>query len=331
MKNKILSYVTGAAALATLCVLPTGCIQDDVNGTRETTLTLTVATRADGTLSNTDMEANEQMKTLRVIVAKSGTNDIIYNVFEEGIDDNDYQRTITFGELTIEDSEEFDFYAIANEASLDLKTDLNSDNINLKELKGCIINRDYNIKEEDEAYPLIPQTAFQTIAVGANANTATIQLEFVVAKVNVQFINETGVEQTISNLSLAKANPGKGYLFNDTEEGVYIPSDATTYSDVSIAEEITVAADADENTPGVYAYLYPGANTEKGSYVLSAVWKDQTYQVDATTITSGSLVQSLDRGQQLNIVVTLTAEYDYTTNVMVNAWTEKSMNIPAFE
>lgn len=318
----IKKYASRTALLALLGAAMTGCMQDDASTTKETTLRLTVATRAGETIANEEMEANEQMRTLRVIVANAGTNNIIYNVYKEDIDPGVSQYTINFGELTIEDSEKFDFYAIANEGSLELG-DLESNNIDLTRLKACIINKDYNIKS-DGNYPQIPQTAFKTIPVGANENnSAEIQLEFVVAKVNVRFINETGVVQTIGDLGMGSVAPNQGYLFNDDNEAFIDIPIGTTYDNLTLSSSLTVPAETDNNTAEVCAYLYPG---KADDYVLSAQWYG-----DRTVNCSEQGVIDLDRGQQLNIVVTLTAEYEYNVNVMVNAWTEKSMVVPPFE
>ena len=122
MKIKTLKKYAGGMALLTLLgLLPASCIKDDTAAVKETTLTLTVATRAGETVGNNEMDANEQMKTLRVIVARSSNNEILYNEYRDEIDDNASQYVFNFGELTIEESEEFDFYAIANENSLDLR------------------------------------------------------------------------------------------------------------------------------------------------------------------------------------------------------------------
>lgn len=338
MKIKTLKKYAGGMALLTLLgVLPASCIKDDTAAVKETTLTLTVATRAGETVGNNEMDANEQMKTLRVIVARHATKEIIYNEYRDEIDDNASQYVINFGELTIAESEDFDFYAIANEASLDLRgsgiTSLEEvTNTDLTALKNCIINRDYN--EIVEGNPLqIPQTAFKTIPVGAGEDKmATIELEFVVAKVRVQFINETGNDQTISNVSLAGAEASQGYLFSGEEEGIRIPN-GTTYSNLSIASSIEVLASADESNPAeACAYIYPSENVDFGSYVLSGVWNDQTHEVDDETITSGELVRSLNRGQLLDITIRLIGgEHQYTINALVNSWNEIEMDIPDFE
>ena len=337
MKIKTLKKYAGGMALLTLLgLLPASCIKDDTAAVKETTLTLTVATRAGETVGNNEMDANEQMKTLRVIVARHATKEIIYNEYRDEIDDNASQYVINFGELTIAESEDFDFYAIANENSLDLSgsgiTLEEGTDIHLEALKNCIINRDYNVTEGDGPWQ-IPQTAFKTISVGAGKEkSATIQLEFVVAKVRVQFINETGNDQTISNVSLAGAEASQGYLFSGEEEGIRIPN-GTTYSNLSIASSIEVLASADESNPAeACAYIYPSENVDFGSYVLSGVWNDQTHEVDDETITSGELVRSLNRGQLLDITIRLIGgEHQYTINALVNSWNEIEMDIPDFE
>ena len=79
---------------------------------------MTFATRAqsadlsvDGSVPLLD---NEQMKTLRVIVARK-SNEILFNV-KYAIEENETFKKITFSELTTnKEGEKFDFYAIANE------------------------------------------------------------------------------------------------------------------------------------------------------------------------------------------------------------------------
>lgn len=326
-------------ALGVAALLPVSCIKDDYAGREsgQTTLTLTVTTRSDDPEQDDNdgktLDAKEEMKTLRVIVARNENNEIIYNWYEDNIADDDFQRTINFSELiTIEESgETFDFYAIANEASLDLShagiMNLQGKNVNLTALRQCIINRNYNVLADGN----IPQTAFASKSVVPNtSDELSMQLKFVVAKVYVGFVNLTGAEQTITSLQLLDSNPKQGYLF-DLDEG-RIPGNISDYENVSIANGITVVANADEDPSGEYAYLYPGNSTEENAYVLQGMWNGTLKRVDVKTLAGEALASGLQRGQQLNVMITLLGgEHEYTVNCQVNAWGEKVMTIPPFE
>ena len=105
-------------SLATVCLLllallPASCIKDDYAAKGTATVTMTFTTR---TISNPttravgDLLDNEQMRTLRVIVARSSNSEILYNLKYE-IQPQETQKTITFSELTVnKNGENFDFY-----------------------------------------------------------------------------------------------------------------------------------------------------------------------------------------------------------------------------
>lgn len=332
-KNVLKRYVAWAVLAAAWGATAGSCIKDDETGRTTATVQLSVSTRADDS-DQTDnggkeLADNEEMKTLRVIVARATTGEVLYNVYEDKIADDDYQRTFTFSELTIqEEGENFDFYAIANEAGF-LSGDESLEQITTDELVKLHSNKilDKLFGTND----LIPQTKYQRIHVepqdGGGMQSETIQLEFVVAKVNVRFINETGEPQTICALTLQASNPGKGYLFEHESD---VP-DNVTYQDVLIAEQISVPANANGESLAT-AYLYPGHSNEEKAYVLKGSWNGKDYQVDAVTITSGSLVQSLERSNQLDITITLIGgKRHYSFNALVNSWGEKNMIIPPFK
>ena len=315
-----------------LCLLGagvTGCIKDDSALREKASVTLTFTTRAVATDASADgeLEDNEQMRTLRVIVARAD-NEILFNDVYH-IEPDETSKTINYSELTInEDGEDINFYVIANEDGLDGEDLANITSTQLPDLKDRILSNDFNV---DPAV-MIPQTAFQTLRVGPNENqSATIPLDFVVAKVYVGFINETGEEQTITDLKLLASNPEQGYLF-DTNDANRIP-DNLTYRDLEIEDQVTVAATEDGSSPGVYAYLYPGKSTAINAYVLQGIWKESAHYVNDETITSQQgVVDGLRRGQQLNIMITLIGgEHEYKFNALVNSWGEKEMNVPPFE
>ena len=317
--------VAMTAALAGL-LLPAACVQEDGGQTGRTTVTLTVTTRAVSTSDGTEMlEPNEQMKTLRVIVARQD-GEIVDNQYLADIQDEVTEQAIHVEVLSVNAAgEDLDFYAIANERSF-LATDESLDNITTEQfsdLKQRIIDNDFNTANSGN----LPQTGYKTIHVGPGSTTDNIQLEFVVAKVYVQFVNETGTAQTINNLRMEDVAPNQGYLFDDTDETmIYIPAN-TTYGNLTVEETITIPAGTGEgsNTAAYKVYLYPGS--AQGKYTLQALWNDVAQSVDCNT----QVGAGLDRGQQLSIIVTLLGgEKKFTVNCLVDSWTEREMDIPPF-
>lgn len=321
--------VAMTAALAGL-LLPTACVQEDGGQTGRATVTLTVTTRAVSTSEAEDgmLEDNEQMKTLRVIVARQN-GEIVDNQYIADIQDDVTEQAIHVEVLSVNAAgEDLDFYAIANERSF-LDAGESLDNITIAQfsaLKQRIIDNDFNTANSGN----LPQTGYKTIHVGPGSTTNNIQLEFVVAKVYVQFVNETGTAQTINNLRMEDVAPNQGYLFNDTDDAtIYIPDNTTntTYGDLTFEKTITVPAGTGEgsNTAAYKAYLYPGS--AQGKYTLQASWNGVAQSVDCNT----QVGAGLDRGQQLSIIVTLLGgEKKFTVNCLVDSWTEREMDIPPF-
>ena len=216
MKNRMNILTTQVMLATALLLLPASCIKDDYAARESTTVTLSVSTRSDYQDQNNqeghNLEPNEEMKTLRVIVARSSNNEIIYNEFEDNIAGNDFQRTFNFSELTIEtDGENFDFYAIANEAGfLNSGESLDGKDIDLNALKSRILRNDFNATDDGQ----IPQTAFATKEiVPETTDNFTMQLEFVVAKIEFVVVNATPERQTVNNINLSDAGTTETSLF----------------------------------------------------------------------------------------------------------------------
>lgn len=295
MRDKIINYTLGVSLLLLLVLLPTSCAKEDNMG-EKASVTMTFFTRAqsadasvDGGISLLD---NEQMKTLRVIVARK-SNEILFNV-NYSIDKDETSKKIIFSELTTnKEGEKFDFYAIANESAfLDANESLDGKEINLENLKSRVLNKDFN----NPPLSLLPQAVYQEIEVkpGEN-NEASMQLLFPVAKINLSFINTTGSKQTISNISLHKLTPDRAKLFYDSN----MPGDVSLNRAIGF-DDVTLSA-AEENTTAGVRYVYPG---ETGvQYVLTAQWNNKEYTLPLTI--GNNVLTNLVRGMQYDVTVTL--------------------------
>lgn len=311
-----------AGLLLLLALLPVSCIKDDYAAKEKATVQVTFTTRAlsDETIASNELADNERMKTLRVIVAKGSK--ILYNEYyyteSDFVENENGQRykTITFSELVTEDEEDrtFDFYAIANEEGIaDWPTQITS----LDQLPENITL--------STSSKLIPQTAKQSIIVkipqeGSGIQKETMQLEFVMAKVQLVIVNETGTAQSISGISLSNAdvNYPQVPLFPNESLNLFVGNKNVTMSDMQVGgNDVSISSSQT-------AYVYENSAPESG-YIFNATWNnDNQPPVDLST------VKDLPRGKELRITIHLkqnsTAQFYYE----VLDWTNVEVNIPEF-
>lgn len=319
MKNKKLKYGSLASVcLLLLALLPASCIKDDYAATDKATVTVTFTTRAISGNSNTDaetLETYEHMRTLRVIVARATTGDILYNV-KYDIAEDEKQKTITFSELTVNaDGENFDFYAIANEVGTEYS---DWESVSVETLNSRSLS---NIATLNGGNTLIPQTAKATIhVVPGNSDDTTIQLQFAVAKVRLTINNTSTESQTVSDIKLSGVNMTSTPLF----AGESLSTANRGFVNLGNMEISGM------NSETVYAYFYENQNSS--GYNLTAYWKkDQTLPLQTGSDDNKQSITEIPRGKMLDINVNLSVNTEPTVNVQVVSWTTKEMDVPAFQ
>lgn len=304
-------------------LLPTACTGDE-EPTEKATVTMTFTTRATTSGSpemGIDLEARERMQTLRVIVVRTETSQIMYNLLYEQFDTDDtqngrYYKTITFGELMIKaEGENFDFYAIANEEGIGYSGEWN--NISFNDLQNLIkgnsvLNTDALTKMNGGSSP-IPKTGHTRIKVQPTIQEGKVELDFVVAKVRLTIDNTLPIEQEIESISVSGVNQTSTPLF--ASEPLSDINDATaSFGDITIQAETIV-------TRSFYIYENTG-----GQYTLSAQWNGQ----QTLNITEAG-ISEIPRGTLIDIKITLKQNItDFQFYVRVNSWDEKKMDIPSF-
>lgn len=317
MRKHFRTYCLLAVAVVAVALLSVSCIKDSdpaVGGKASVTMTFT--TRVSDNVTAGNLLDNEQMSKLRVIVARSGTNDIIYNVSYD-IQPDETQKVIHFSELTVnKDGENFDFYAIANEdAFLTGGESLEGKNVSLSALKSRILTKDFN----SPTLSKIPQAAFKTIKVGPNENTsATMNLLFPLAKVVLNFDNQTGESVDLTNVAISGI-ANQGYLFKDIYANSY-PLGTAGSGTVQFGTEgtlqVPVGEVADVDASPYIRYLYPW--TSENTYKLTATWGSKTHEVVFKV--GDEELKKLEAGQQLNVNVTLIAN-SLKVALTVSPWT----------
>lgn len=316
MKKLFRTYALLAAAVVAVALLSVSCIKDsDLTAGEKASVTMTFTTRVSDNVTAENLLDNEQMRKLRVIVARSGTNDIIYNVSYD-IQPDERWKTIRFSELTVnKDGENFDFYAIANEeAFLGEGESLEGKSVDLSALKSRILRKDFN----SSALSKIPQAAFKPITVGPNENTsATMNLLFPLAKVVLNFDNQTGESVDLTNVQI-DGTADQGYLFKDVDELLEYPQATAGMGTVKFGTDgaLTVPAGEVADVAPFVRYLYPW-NHDDG-WKLTATWGSSPHE--AVFKVNNEVLKKLQHGQQLNVNVLLIAN-SLKVSLTVSDWT----------
>lgn len=324
MKKLFRTYALLAVAVVAVALLSVSCIKDsDLTAGEKASVTMTFTTRVSDNVTAGNLLDNEQMRTLRVIVARSGTNDIIYNVSYQ-IQPDEKQKTIRFSELTVKkEGENIDFYAIANEqAFLSGGESLEGKNVDLGALKARILTEDFN----NPALSLIPQAAFTTIKVGPNEQKkASMKLLFPLVKVVLNFDNQTGELVGLTNVQI-DGTAGQGYLFKDVHPEY--PQATAGMGTVKFGTDgaLTVPAGEVADVAPFVRYLYPWKHDD--GWKLTATWGSSPHE--AVFKVNNEVLKELQHGQQLNVNVLLMVNKQVTINWQVVDWKPVTNDVPSF-
>ena len=315
---------TGIAAvcLLLLALLPASCIMDDYAPKGTATVTMTFTTRAVSNNSITratgDLLDNEQMKTLRVIVARNSNGEILYNV-KYDIQPDETQKTITFSELTVnKDGEEFKFYAIANEDGfLSEGESLEGTSVNLTDLYNRVLTGGF---DKDATLPQVGYREIEVKPQTSGIQHEDMKLDFPAGKIQLTFVNETGKEVTLTDVKVPSVAPNQAYLFYHGQT----PTGTTLTGDVDF-DPITVSSGT-ESAPTSYSeyrYIYPGAAGE-GKYKLMATRGDKNFEELLKTTDAPNGISSIPRNRLVNIVVTLKSGGGFGVKCEVKDWEDVS-------
>lgn len=324
MKKLFRTYALLAAAVVAVALLSVSCIKDsDLTAGEKASVTMTFTTRVSDNVTAENLLDNEQMRKLRVIVARSGTNDIIYNVSYD-IQPDERWKTIRFSELTVnKDGENFDFYAIANEdAFLTDGESLEGKSVDLSALKSRILRKDFN----NPALSQIPQAAFKPIKVGPNEHKeARMNLLFPLVKVVLNFDNQTGESVGLTNVQI-DGTADQGYLFKDVDKRPEYPQAGMRTVKFGTDGALTVPDGEIADVAPFVRYLYPWKHDD--GWKLTATWGSSPHE--AVFKVNNEVLKELQHGQQLNVNVLLMVNKQVTINWQVVDWKPVTNDVPSF-
>ncbi len=279
-------------------------------------MTFTTRAISNPTATAGGLEANEHMRTLRVIVARQN-GEILYNL-KYDIAENETSKTITFSEMTVNaNGETFDFYAIANEEGVEYN---GWENVTVADLKGMNLPEGFLTNANASKDTYIPQTAYKQIRVapqsGGGIQSETMKLDFAVAKVRLTINNTSSAVQTVSNINLSGLNMESTPLFAETDLSNVVNGELKLG---------TMTVPANESAT-VYAYFFENTG---GDYALTANWNGNPHTLDI----KAADITEISRGTELNINIKLNATIPSSPefSIEVVPWTEVEVDVPPFE
>lgn len=312
-------YYFVIVALLIIALLPVSCIKDNFPRGENASVTMTFTTRAQSANTSADDKTlleKEQMQTLRVIVARANTNEILYNELYQ-ISPEETSKTITFNELTVnENGEDFKFYAIANESGVNYG---NWKDITIEQLNNLQMPEVSALNNQ-----AIPQTAYRLINVKPQTNggiqSENMKLDFVVAKICLTINNTSNAVQTVENIHLTGVNTLSTPLFFFADESQL---SSEKQGDVNLGS-VTVLENASQT---VYAYFYENTG---GDYKLTADWKNTEQILEINKAVTPNITE-IKRGTELDITIKLNASIKIEDLlIQVNPWGNEVIDVPEF-
>ena len=317
----------------------TSCIYDSVLEEEatygKTSLVVTVRSITT-TPDNATTYYDEYVKTLRIIGFDASGN-LVCNGFYDQL------RQVTH-DTSIEITQELQnfqggtckLYFIANEDNYTTRSNTTLTNfftvensvLTEQNLTDCIISASStNDKWGTNPILMTAQTSAYIQSGKTEQNIGKIELFRCVAKVQLQIVDETGSAIISGTPTLSGSYPNSYSLL---DVGTY----TSWTGDNSYSVELKKKAD-DKTLYTSQEIYFPerlftrNANTEANALKFSFTLNDEPYKVAVADATGTDF--NIRRNTHYTVIATLKKKEIVTFNVMVNAWGEKTMDVPAFE
>lgn len=300
-----------------------------ING--KTSLVVTVRSITTDSQGSTDYY-DEYVKTLRIIGFDTSGN-IICNGFYDNLEQVTNKESISITqELNKFQGGTCHLYFIANEENYNTTTSqsltdfLGNANLNEESLQNYIIASNNN---EWGSNPIL-MTAQKSPYIQAGKteqNIGKIELVRCVAKVQLQIIDETNTAKINGIPTLSGSYPDSYSLL---DVGTYIAWNENESFSVELQEK------EDDNTLYTSQEVYfperlftQNNNTEENALKFKFNLNNKLYEVAIADNTGTDF--NIYRNTHYTVIATLKKKETVTFNVLVNAWDEKTMEVPAFE
>lgn len=301
-----------------------------ING--KTSLVVTVRSITTNSQESTTFY-DEYVETLRIIGFDTSGN-IICNGFHNSLEQVTNQESISITqELNKFQGGTCHLYFIANEENYNTTTSqsltdfLGNANLNEESLQNYIIASNNN---EWGSNPIL-MTAQKSPYIQAGKteqNIGKIELVRCVAKVQLQIIDETNTAKINGIPTLSGSYPDSYSLL---DVGTYI-----AWKNENESFSVELQEKEDDNTLYTSQEVYfperlftQNNNTEENALKFKFNLNDKPYEVAIADNTGTDF--NIYRNTHYTVIATLKKKETVTFNVLVNAWDEKTMEVPAFE
>ena len=318
-------------------------MEEDTSG--KSTLSIMVR----GVTTNPEQDGyDEYIKTLRII-GFDEKDVVVYNKQHSSID-----FSIENGVLNITQPMEdafqggvCDFYFVANEDGYNvhdtqstartLSAFLSAESLTKDELMNCVIA--YTEKEPGatNTLPILMTTSVRTTLRPGDNTINNIKLVRCFAKLQLKIVNKSGEDISVTDPKVNGSYPNSYSLWNGSSSENWNQNDPHYEIDLDPLNQGSVTDDA-QNYPLYYSTevyfperLFLGANNNKDNAItFSFTLNNKTYYNVEVADAAGTDF-NIRRNTHYTVIATLKKKETVTFNVMVNAWGEKTMDVPAFE
>lgn len=316
----------------------TGCSNDPTMEEEEaygkTSLVVTFRSITTDSSQSTEYH-DEYVETIR-IVGFDVSGNLVCNGFYNNLEPVINQNSIEI----IQELKKFQggtckLYFIANESSYTTYNDnndisltefLNKKDLTEPQLKDCIIKAFKNTDNWTVNPILMTAQASTYIQSGkTKQNIGTIELVRCVAKIQLQIIDETGSAIISGTPTLSGTYPSSYSLWNIETY--------TNWTDENYLVNLTKKEDNKTSYTSEEIYfperLFTKDNNETNALKFSFTLNDKNYTAAVTDQTGTDF--NIHRNTHYTVIATLKKKENVEFNVLVNAWGEKTMDVPAFE
>lgn len=328
-------------------------MEEDTSG--KSTLSITVR----GVTTDPERDGyDEYIQTLRIIGFDASGKVVCNQLFDHDDQTNDVpnfiiQREGTDAKINITQTLEeafqggtCDFYFIANEqgyAVYNTQSDSQSlsdflgNNVSLDGLKNCIIAYTENEPGETNRLPILMTTSVRTTLRPGDNTINNIELVRCFAKVQLKIIDQTNSVNVVDNPVLKVTYPSYYSLWDESQDANWISN--APEENIELEELVKGIIEQDNQSYSLFTsqeiyfperlFTIKDNNNEINALKFSFTLNGTSYK--AAVADAAGTDFNIRRNTHYTVIATLKKKETVTFNVMVNAWGEKTMDVPAFE
>ena len=342
-----------SAGSLTSCIYDSVLEETDMSGKSTLSITMRGITTTDP--STTGGSYDDYVKTLRIIGFDANGSVVCNQLFDYDESTTEIPDFIVQGigedtkiNITQTLEEAFqggtcDFYFIANEKDYTVYNTQSNiqllsnflDEVSLNGLKNCVIAYDGKEPGATNTLPILMTTSVRTTLRPGDNTINNIELVRCFAKVQLKIIDQTNSANVGDNPVFEVTYPSYYSLWDESQDANWTSNDREVNISLSLERG---SIEQDEQFYDLYTsqeIYFPerlftqDANKEANALKFSFTLNGNSYTAAVADETGKDF--NIRRNTHYTVIATLKKKETVTFNVMVNAWGEKTMDVPAFE